>query len=737
MSSAPDHPEQVGPYRILQPLGEGGMGVVYEAEQREPVRRRVALKLVKLGMDTREVVARFETERQALAMMDHPGIARVFDAGVTPEGGPYFVMELVRGVSLLDYCDTHRLPVRDRIRLFVPVCHAVQHAHQKGVIHRDLKPSNILVAEHDGRPTPRIIDFGIAKATGARLTESTVVTTLGQAMGTAAYMSPEQAEMSGLDVDTRTDVYSLGVVLYQLLVGWLPVDPATVGHQAFLARLAMRETDPPTPSTRFSTGQGDRDRVARFRGTDPSALHRELRGDLDWIVMKAMDPDRSRRYDNVNDLARDLERYLNDEPVLARPPSARYRARKFLRRHKVGAGIAATALVGLVGFAAAMGWQARRISVERQRAEWVSSFLLGLFLAPDPDQARGRTVTAKDLLDRGARQIETELEDDPVLQGRVMTMLGRTYEGLGDYDDAARILERAMVILREALGPYDPATLAALHNLALVTWDLGRYQEAETLYREAVEAGTRGLGETDPLTLVSMGNLANALFSMGRYAEAETLTVRVLETRRRVRGPDHPETLAAAADLAATWHRLGRLEESEGLFRQTVADMERVLGKDSPQTFKGWYNLALLLNQMRRYAEADTFYAKALQGMRTVLGEDHPNTLTGTVGAAMNLANQRRFSEAEPMLRETLDAQRRVLGPSHPSTLNTVYNLGCLAALEGDRSEALAWLRQAVRDGYADAEWMAQDSDLESLHGDPQFEEIVAGLRQAADAGRG
>ncbi|HEV8148612.1 MAG TPA: serine/threonine-protein kinase, partial [Gemmatimonadales bacterium] len=350
MSGAPviPIPEQVGSYRLLQILGQGGMGVVYEAEETGPVRRRVALKVIRAGHNSREVVARFEAERQALALMNHAGIAKVLHAGTTESGEPFFAMELVRGLPITQYCDIHRLPLAQRIELFIAVCRAVQHAHQKGVIHRDLKPSNVLVSEQDGVPQPKIIDFGIAKAVGQQLTENTLLTLGGQAIGTAAYMSPEQADSAGIDIDTRSDIYSLGVMLYELLVGQLPLDPGEFGLHLFLARIASGETNPPTPSARLSTVR-ERAAVAHSRRTDVGHLRRELRGDLDWIVMKAMDPDRSRRYETANGLANDLHRHQHNEPILARPPSTRYRFGRFVRRHRLGvaaAGIVSAAVIG-------------------------------------------------------------------------------------------------------------------------------------------------------------------------------------------------------------------------------------------------------------------------------------------------------------------------------------------------------------------------------------------------------
>ena len=365
-----EHPEQIGPYHITQVIGEGGMGVVYMAEQKEPVRRTVAVKMMKVGMDTKEIIGRFEAERQALAVMDHANIAKVLDAGATDAGRPFFVMEYVRGIPLDEYCDGRKLSTQDRLKLFVPVCRAVQHAHQKGVIHRDLKPTNVLVSDQDGAPIPRIIDFGIAKATGQRLTETTLVTSLGQAMGTPGYMSPEQAEMSGLDVDTRTDIYSLGVMLYELLIGRLPLDPAEVGLQAFIAQLVMRDTNPRTPSECLSSLGPDQDTIAEFRRTDPGSLKRALKGDLDWIVMKAIDPDRTRRYETANGLAHELERVLAGEPVLARPPSARYRFTKFVQRNKasvIAAGIVGVALV-VATIATSIG-MVRATRAEQQAAQ--------------------------------------------------------------------------------------------------------------------------------------------------------------------------------------------------------------------------------------------------------------------------------------------------------------------------------------------------------------------------------
>lgn len=341
--------ESVGPYKLLQPLGEGGMGSVYMAEQFEPVRRRVALKVIKAGMDSRQIIARFEAERQALAMMDHQNIARVLDAGTTEDERPYFVMELVQGIPITDYCDQNQLTLQDRLKLLIPVCHAIQHAHQKGIIHRDIKPSNILVTLYDGAPVPKVIDFGLAKALQQRLTERTMFTQFGQVVGTLEYMSPEQAEMNALDVDTRTDVYSLGVLMYELLTGSTPLQRQTVRERAFDQVLRIiREDDPPTPSSRLSES-GDRlPGISRHRRLDPRRLSQSLRGDLDWIAMKSLEKDRSRRYGSCSDLADDVERFLNNEPIEARPPSASYRMQKFLRKHLMAVVVAAAFVCVLV-----------------------------------------------------------------------------------------------------------------------------------------------------------------------------------------------------------------------------------------------------------------------------------------------------------------------------------------------------------------------------------------------------
>ncbi|HEY1376274.1 MAG TPA: serine/threonine-protein kinase, partial [Gemmataceae bacterium] len=359
----------VGPYKLLQQIGEGGFGVVYMAEQGRPVRRLVALKVIKPGMDTAAVLARFEAERQALALMDHPNIAKVLDAGATDSGRPYFVMELVKGVPVTEFCDRNHLPPEQRLKLFVDVCHAIQHAHHKGVIHRDVKPTNVLVTLHDGVPVVKVIDFGVAKATAQKLTEKTLFTAYGQMVGTPPYMSPEQAEMSGLDVDTRSDVYSLGVLLYELLTGTTPLEGKRLRQAGYaeMQRL-IREEDPPRPSTRLSALGESATVLAGNRGTDPKHLARLLAGDLDWVVMKALEKDRTRRYDTPGTFADDVARYLRREAVLARPPSAAYRLRKFAQRNRAAVLTAAAVAAALLLGTAVATWQAVRATAAERDA---------------------------------------------------------------------------------------------------------------------------------------------------------------------------------------------------------------------------------------------------------------------------------------------------------------------------------------------------------------------------------
>ena len=462
---------QIGAYKLIEKLGEGGMGEVWLAEQRKPVKRQVALKVIKLGMDTREVIARFESERQALAVMDHPNIARVFDGGVTETGRSYFVMELVRGMPINEYCDAFKLSTSDRIRLFIDVCRAVQHAHQKGVIHRDLKPSNVIVTNHDDEPVPKVIDFGIAKAVGYKLTNHTLITSLGQAIGTPAYMSPEQAEMRGIDVDTRTDIYSLGVMLYELLVGARPLDVAAKAEHAI--REAIVNSEVPKPSTRYTSLGKRKETIADQRKTTPEQLRRELQGDLDWIVLKSIEKDRSRRYDTVNGLAMELKRYLSNEPVIARPPSVVYRAEKFIRRNRTYAIAGAFIVLALIaGITAATIGLVRAQRAEQQAAEealtaqQVSDFLIRLFEVSDPSVARGNSITAREILDRGAKRIETELQGEPEVRARLLHTIGEVYWELGLEDESAEFLREAIDLREEVLGPEHPDVATSLRSLA-------------------------------------------------------------------------------------------------------------------------------------------------------------------------------------------------------------------------------------------------------------------------------
>jgi non-specific serine/threonine protein kinase/serine/threonine-protein kinase len=715
----------IGPYRLLEIIGQGGMGEVWLAEQKEPVRRRVALKLIKAGMDTREVVARFASERQALALMDHPAIAKVFDAGSTPQGRPYFVMEYVAGMPITDYCDKHKLTTRERLELFIRVCEGVQHAHQKAVIHRDLKPSNILISEVDGKPVPKIIDFGVAKATAQRLTAQTMFTRLGSIVGTPEYMSPEQAGSVGEDIDTRTDVYSLGVVLYELLVGALPLDFRNLRFDEMLHK--VRDEDAAKPSTKLRTLGEQSTTAAQNRRTEPRTLARLLRGDLDAITLKAIEKERSRRYGSPSDLAADIGRHLRNETVAAHTPSIADRTRKYIRRHWVGVAVAAAAALLLISFSVAQYFQLRRMTRERDRADRVTALMTSMFKVSNPSQSRGNKVTAREILDKASRDITTSLARDPELQAQMMQVMGTVYDGLGLYPQAESLIRQAVEIRRRVLGPDQPDTLRSEGDLCLALERLGRYGEAEKLQSETVEKLRRVLGPNNPDTLQSMNNLANLFEDEGRHSEAETLHRQTLNARRRILGSEHPDTLRSINNLARTVRDQHRFPEAEALYRQALEIERRVLGPDHPTTLITTANLADILDQQGHYAEAVQLNAQSLEVEKRVLGPDHPETLRSMNNLAVEFFHVGQYEKAEELFREVRDVQRRVLGPDHPLTADSTYNLACVAAHKGDVNAALALLREALDHGLsqADAAGIGQDPDLQSVHADPRFAALV------------
>jgi non-specific serine/threonine protein kinase/serine/threonine-protein kinase len=642
------------------------MGVVYMAEQTSPVLRRVALKLIKPGMDTKEAVARFQAERQALAVMDHPGIAKVFDAGATETGRLFFVMELVHGVPLTEYCDAHRLPAKQRIELFIQVCQAIQHAHQKGVIHRDIKPSNVLVTLQDGRAVPKIIDFGVAKAVDRRLADRTLFTEIGQRIGTPAYMSPEQMEMSPLDVDTRTDIYSLGVMLYVLLAGTLPLESEEV-ERALATPQILRDTDPPTPSARFARLGERQKEVASRQQTDPASLRRALKRDLDWIMLKATARDRSRRYETANALALDLQRYLNSEPVSARPPSSMYRTGRFIRRHRIGVGFAATLFVSLIAFALTMALQAQRIARERDRAELVSELLVDLFEISDPTQSNGDTITAREILETGARKVQTGLSDQPLVQAALLDTIGRVYHNLGLYARAEPLLRQALEFRVDTLGEDSLETAESQTNLGLLLHDESEYAAAEPLLRKALATRRATLGERHKDVAAAFNNVALVLDETGGYAESEAFYRAALDIERSLPERDRVIEDTVLSNLGAVLYRKRDYQAAESFYQEALAIRRRKQGNDHLDVALSLNNLGALYYAQRDYTRAEPLYSEAIAIRRRLLGGEHPSTLI----ALNNLANLLRakgdLAGAEPLYVEVLATRRKTLPPGHQS----------------------------------------------------------------------
>ena len=704
--------DRIGRYKLLQQIGEGGCGVVYMAEQEEPVRRRVALKVIKLGMDTKSVIARFEAERQALALMDHPNIAKVLEAGATDAGRPYFVMELVKAIPITRYCDENNLSTRARLGLFLQICQAIQHAHQKGIIHRDIKPSNILVADHDGVPVPKIIDFGIAKATtDQRLTDKTVFTAFEQFIGTPAYMSPEQAKLSGLDIDTRSDIYSLGVLLYELLTGKTPFEAKRLLEAGLdEIRRIIREEEPAKPSTKLETlDVAERTTVARHRQSDPPRLAHLLRGDLDWIVMKALEKDRSRRYETANGFAADIERHLENEPVLARPPSTAYRLKKSFRRNKLAFAVAALIATVLVAATAISGWQAVRANRQASRAvqaeslatqrladaEAVSQFLTDVFKSASPLEG-GRTITVAEALSNATRRLETDLTNQPARQAKLQSAIGASYYGLGLFQEAIPLQEKSRDYYLAATGPESLETLVATRRLANLYAEVGRLDEAIKMLKQVLTLSRKTLGPEHPETINAMSILAGTYNVAGRWDESLKLREESLALSRKVNGPENPITIQTMEELAISHLQLGHLRESIPLGEQVLALSAKVLGLEHRQTLRCMYSLGASYYAAGRRDEALKLWEEVLPLDRKVNGPQHPLTLKVMSRVAITYGETGRHDDAIKLSEQVLAINRKINAPEHPDTLEAMQVLAISYDQAGRHEEAIKLLQEAA-----------------------------------------
>jgi serine/threonine protein kinase/Flp pilus assembly protein TadD len=730
-----------GRYKLLRQIGQGGFGVVYLADQDRPVRRRVAVKLIKLGMDSEQVLARFDAERQALALLSHPNVAAVYDAGVTDAGRPFFVMEYVPGEPITTFCDRHRYTTRQRLELFMQACEAVQHAHQKAIIHRDLKPSNLLVALQEGdKPLLKVIDFGVAKATAHRLTEHTLFTEQGQLIGTPEYMSPEQAALNAVDVDTRTDIYSLGVVLYELLTGAVPFDPKTLRNAAFAQiQRILREQDPPRPSTRLSGLGESAVEIAKHRQTQPGALERELRGDLEWIPLKALRKERSERYRTAAELSEDVRHYLDDEPLLAGPESAVYRAWKFLRRNRgLVASLGAISAI-LVAAVFVSTWQAVRAThaearslvaaaetgrerdqalAEKKRAneqaaiaQAVSTFLQDMLSATAPWRRLGRDVTVAGAVREAVNRLNNgELAGQPLTEAAVRLSIGETLIAIDHPDEARPNFQRSLELRRRWLKPNHPDIAKALDRLGGLYTDNGLNDKAEDVFREAIRIYRAGLPACEKDYSYTLTGFSSALRNLKRPREAEPLVLEALEIRKRV--GTILEVAHAWSHLAMTYDAEGRLDDAEAAYKQRIELLRKASPANATESVR---ELAAVMKKNGKLAEAAKLYDELLDAT----GKENPLERAATLRSQAALFKQLgRFDEAEARYREAVELRLANGPPGDPMTASSLAGLTMFLEERGrvrDAAEAFDKYGKPFVEGLTkarkqlkEAAWVAQ-----------------------------
>jgi serine/threonine protein kinase/lipopolysaccharide biosynthesis regulator YciM len=725
-----------GRYKLLELIGEGGMGTVWKAEQAQPVRRTVAIKLIKAGMDSHHLLARFEAERQALALMDHPNIAKVLDAGVTQQGRPFFAMEFVQGKAVMTFCDEARLSLDARLRLFVDVCRAIQHAHQKGIIHRDLKPSNILVGLVDGRPVAKVIDFGLAKALHQSLTEQSLHTAGGIVLGTPLYMSPEQAEPNNPDIDTRADIYALGVILYELLTGMTPLDRIRFKTAAWHEILRMvREDEPLRPSSRLLESGASLPSISSQRQTEPLKLTRLLQGELDWIVMKAIDKDRGRRYETAVGFAMDIERYLAGEAVLASPPSATYRLRKLLRRNKVPVLAASLVTLALLVGVIVSGWQAYRATQAREdarherdsaitareqerlariaqeklqrqaqqsaeEAESVLQFLQDEVLKVTRPELQegglGFNVTIRAAVDAAEPKISHSFQNQPLVEASIRYVLGGSYWHLGEWKAAIHQLARSRELRLLHLGPDHPETLRSSNDLGMAYERAGKSAQALPLLEEAFVRRKATLGEKHRETLTSMNNLATVHLASGHLKLAVDLHEQSLALRTETLGQDHAETITSINDLAAASDAVGKVFESIQLFELAAKRSKAKLGAEHPDTLQCQNNLATAYQKVARIPESIALCQEVLALQEAKLPPNHPNTLVTTNNLAQAYLAAGMIDRAVELHQKVLARRTAILGDGHPETIESKNNLGGAHHAAGNLETGVELIEGAV-----------------------------------------
>ncbi|MFB0556218.1 MAG: tetratricopeptide repeat protein [Phycisphaerae bacterium] len=727
---------QIGRYKLLSVLGEGGMGIVYLAEQKQPIRRQAALKVIKPGMDSKRVIARFEAERQALALLDHPNIAHVYDAGTTESGRPYFVMEYVKGLSVTEHCDRHKLTIEERLKVFLQVCHAVHHAHQKGIIHRDIKPSNILISILDDEAVPKIIDFGVAKALAQPLTERTLVTEQGQLFGTPEYMSPEQADMASEDIDTRSDIYSLGVLLYVLLTGVLPFDSETLREGGIEhIRQVIRETDPKTPSTRLSSLGEEAKKVAQSRRTEIATLAKKLHKELEWIPLKAMRKERSERYRSASEFADDIENYLKGAPLIAGPPGTIYRLKKSVWRHKaLVAGTLAVLVVSVIGAVVSLIFalgQARALAENQIITDFLENDVLSSVRTAKIGEA-----TVSYVLDAASKKLEGKFKDRPLIEASIQEKLGGTYRTIGEPEKAEQHWLRAIEIYQQRYGEEHPTTQRMMSSLGWIYedqgryydmehvwtkylkfrqrisgvelqpdlmnalgatyWHLGKYREAESLFEKILQLVPSELGGENVWLLPWFRcNLARVYAAQGRYEEAERLFVETLKTT------EWPEEHISAkfvytSALADTYREQGSYDKAEALFDKTLETMRQRLGNKHLRTLKCVYGFVRLYIDQDRYDESKTLFNEALPIVRERLRKEHPLTLRFVNAYAVLHTKQKQYDQAETLFDEALKGRQRELGDDHPDTLETKNDLAVLYKEQARYDEAESLLLETL-----------------------------------------